>query len=182
MVYLRSQRQDTARIAYEQLGAVFARDELGGGFNYTHNWLDEALRLDPRGRVGRLATLALLRSGFNETGMCGGGSEAFRRVIATGEQVLAGDLDSATAGEVHRLVGDAYADIVALAAGDGGGYADSTAYLAEAPAARSSAIAHYRKALAVERVSPEARASWLEVWRLIAGLPPTTTHFFCVYD
>jgi hypothetical protein len=182
MTYVRAQRQDTARIAYEKLGAEFARDELGGGYNYTHNWLDEALRLDPHGPVGRLATLALLRSGFNEAGMCGGGSEAFRKVITTGEQLLAGDLDSSTGAEVHRLVGDAYADIVALAAGAGSEYADSAAFLADAPAARDSALAHYRKALALERVSPEARWSWLEAWRLLAGLPPSTTHFFCVYD
>lgn len=182
MVYVRAQRQDTSRVEYEQLGAVFVRDELGGGYNYTHNWLDQGLTLDAKGPVGRLATLALLRSGFNETGMCGGGSEAFRRVITTGERLLTGDLDTATAAEVHRLVGDAYADIVALAAGDGAGYADSTDYLAEAPAARVKAITHYRTALALDRLSPEARSAWLEAWRLIAGLPPTTTHFFCVYD
>jgi hypothetical protein len=182
MLYVRAQRQDTSRVGYERLGAVFVRDELGGGYNYTHNWLDQALKLDANGPVGRLATLALLRSGFNETGMCGGGSEAFRRVITAGERLLAGDLDTATAADVHRLVGDAYADIVALAAGDGSGYADSTDYLAEAPAARGKAITHYRTALALDRVSPEARSAWLEAWRLIAGLPPTTTHFFCVYD
>lgn len=182
MLYVRAQRQDTSRVAYEQLGAVFVRDELGGGYNYAHNWLDQALTLDANGPVGRLATLALLRSGFNETGMCGGGSEAFRRVITAGERLLAGDLDTATAAEVHRLVGDAYGDIVALAAGDGSGYADSTDYLAEAPAARVKAITHYRTALALDHISPEARSAWLEAWRLIAGLPPTTTHFFCVYD
>jgi hypothetical protein len=182
MLYVRAQRQDTSRVAYEQLGAVFVRDELGGSYNYTHNWLNEALRLDPHGPVGRLATLALLRSGFNETGMCGGGSEAFRQVITTGEQLLTGDLDTATAAEVHRLVGDAYADIVALAAGDGSHYADSAAYLAEAPTARANAIAHYRQALALDHASSEARSAWLEAWRLMAGLPPTTTHFFCVYD
>ena len=182
MLYVRSQGEDSARASLERLGAKFVHDELGGGYNYTHNWLDQALKLDANGPVGRLATLALLRSGFNETGMCGGGSEAFRRVITAGERLLAGDLDTATAAEVHRLVGDAYADIVALAAGDGSGYADSTDYLAEAPAARGKAITHYRTALALDRVSPEARSAWLEAWRLIAGLPPTTTHFFCVYD
>lgn len=182
MAYVRAQRQDSGRLALERLGAVYAYDQLGASYNYTHNWLDEALRLDRDGPVETLATVALLRVGFNETGMCGGGSEAFRQVIATGERLLGGRLDTATAAEVHRLVGDAYADIVALATGDGAGYADSTVYLAEAPAARRSAIDHYRKALALDHVSPEAREPWLEAWRLLAGLPPTTTHFFCVYD
>jgi hypothetical protein len=182
MVYVRAQRQDSSRLALARLGAVFARDQLGGGYNYTHNWLDEALQLDRAGPVGTLATLALLRIGFNETGMCGGGSESFRQVITTGEQLLAGALDTATAAEVHRLVGDAYADIVALASGTGMEYADSATYASEAPAARRSAVAHYRQALALDRVSAEAHAAWLEAWRLLAGLPPTTTRFFCVYD
>lgn len=183
LIYVRAQRDDSVtRRAFERLGATFVRDQLGGGYNYTHTLLDEALRLDPAGPVGKLATLALLRTGFNETGMCGGGEDPFRRVTATGERFLAASLDSGLAAEVHRLVGDAYADIVALAAGAGMEYADSTAYLAEAPAARRSAIAHYRQALALDRTSPEARAAWLEGWRLLAGLPPTTTHFFCVYD
>src|SRR5712691_3429789 len=96
--------------------------------------------------------------------------------------LLATTSDPATAGELHRLVGDAYADIVALASGAGMGYADTALYVAEAPAARRTAIAHYRQALTLDRSMPESRAAWLEAWRLLAGLPPTTTYFFCVYD
>jgi hypothetical protein len=180
MTDVRAQRRDGGRLALARLGGVFVRDKLGDGYNYTHNWLDEALRLDQDGPVGTRATLALLRMGFNETGMCGGGSQAFHQGIETGERLLAGHLDTATAAEVHRLVGDAYADIVTLATGGAG--PDSAAYADAGPAARKSAISHYRQALALERVSPEARTAWLEAWRLLAGLPPTTTHFFCVYD
>ncbi len=183
LIYVRAQHGDSVtRRAFERLGATFVRDELGGGYNYTHTWLDDARRLDPHGRVGTLATLALLRSGFDQTGMCGGGAEAFRQVITTGEQLLAAAPDSDLAAEVHLLVADAYADIVALAAGAGIEYADSAAYTAEAPAARLKAVEHYRAALALDRTSASARAAWLEGWRLLAGLPPTTTHFFCVYD
>lgn len=183
LIYVRAQRDDSlVRRAFERLGAEFVRDQLGGGYNYTHTWLDAALRLDPHGPIGALATLALLRSGFNETGMCGGGEDPFRRVIATGEHVLAGAPDPTIAADVHRLVGDAYADIVALAAGAGLEYAEPATYLAEAPAARLKAVEHYRAALALDRTSLDARAAWLEGWRLLAGLPPTTTHFFCVYD
>lgn len=184
MSYVRAQGQDSARPGLERLGAGFAHDELGGGYNYTHTWLDQALRLDSAGPVGTLATLALLRTGFNENGMCGGGEDPMHRVIAAGERLLAREspLDPRTAAEVHRLVGDAYADIVGLAAGAGMEYTDTVAYVAEAPAARRSAIAHYRQSFAGDRDSPEAREAWLEAWRLIAGLPPSTTHFFCVYD
>lgn len=171
-----------ARRALGPLGARFVHDELGGGENYAHTWLDEARRLDSLGRAGQLATLALLRLGFNETGMCGGGQEPSQRVSAVGEQLLRSALDSATTAEVHLLVGDAYADVVALAAGAGRNYADPAAYTTAAPEARRRAIQHYRQGIAFDPLSPDARGAWLEAWRLLAGLPPTTTHFFCVYD
>jgi hypothetical protein len=43
-------------------------------------------------------------------------------------------------------------------------------------------VEHYRAALALDPRSPNGRAVWLEAWRLLAGLHPTGTHFFCVYD
>lgn len=60
----------------------------------------------------------------------------------------------------------------------------SRAYGAPRPAtnSRRRAIAHYRAGLALDRSSPAARAAWLAAWRLTAGVPPSTTHFFCVYD
>jgi hypothetical protein len=182
MTYVRAQRQDSGRAELQRLGATFDHDELGGSENYTHNWLAEALRLDPDGPVGRLATLAEMRRGFNDNGMCGGGNDPFRRVIKAGERLLAGTPDGPTAAELHRLVADGYADIVALAAGAGGEYADSSGYVAEATAARASAIAHYRASLVLDHATPEAGQAWLEAWRLLARLAPTTTHFFCVYD
>ncbi len=183
MAYVLAQDEDSARRrALQGLGAKFVRDELGGGYNYAHTWLDEARRLDPAGRVGQLATVALLRIGFNETGTCGGGEEPFRRVSAAGERLLGSLTDSALAAEVHVLVGDAYADVVALASGAGEEYADPSAYAASAPEARRKAIQHYREGIARAPGRPEARVAWLEAWRLLAGLPPTTTHFFCVYD
>ena len=171
-----------ARRALSPLGARFVHDELGGGENYAHTWLDEARRLDSAGRTGQLATLALLRLGFNMTGMCGGGEEPSRRVSSVGEQLLRSVLDSGMTAEVHLLVANGYADVVALAAGAGRNYADSAVYATAAPEARRRAIHHYRQGIALDPRSPDAQAEWLEAWRLLAGLPPTTTHFFCVYD
>ncbi|MGH7699741.1 MAG: hypothetical protein ACREMJ_04365 [Gemmatimonadales bacterium] len=51
-----------------------------------------------------------------------------------------------------------------------------------APEARRKAIAYYRQAFALDRTSGRARRAWTEAWRLVAGLPPGRTHFFCVYD
>ena len=171
-----------ARQSLGALGAQFVHDELGRSENYAHSWLDAARRLDATGRAGQLATLALLRLGFNETGTCGGGEDPSQRVSRVGEELLRSLTDSAVAAEVHRLVGDGYGDVVALAAGAGEEYADSAAYTAAAPEARRQAIRHYRQGIALDPHSPDARTAWVEAWRLLAGLGPTTTHFFCVYD
>ena len=177
------ERKDSSTLApYRALGFEFVYSELDGGYNYTHNLLDQALRLDANGPIGDLVRLYELRTGFNLNGMCGGGGEAFRKVITQGQALLTGAKDPGLQAELHFLIGDGYADIVALAAGEGDEYADTTAYRAEAPQARRDAVAHYRAGLALDHRSAKAQSSWLEAWRLMAGLPPTTTHFFCVYD
>jgi hypothetical protein len=84
-------------------------------------------------------------------------------------------LSAAWSSRTTILVGDGYADVVALAAGAGANYTDSSAYTAAAPEARRLAIRHYRQAIALHPRSPDAHDAWLEVWRLLAGLPPTTT-------
>jgi len=48
------------------------------------------------------------------------------------------------------------------------------------PAAlRRNAIAHYRSFLAENPKAPDAGIAWREAWRLLAGLPPSPTHFAC---
>ena len=175
-------KDSLSRIPFQRLGFEFVYSELGGGYNYTHSLLEQALQLDPGGAIGDLVRLIKVRSGFNLNGMCGGGGEAFRRVIAEGGALLSGAKDPDLRAELHFLIGDAYADIVALAAVEGNEYADTAAYAAESPKARLDAIAQYRAGLAIDHRSAKARSAWLEAWRLLAGLPPTTTHFFCVYD
>ncbi|HYL21194.1 MAG TPA: hypothetical protein VEU74_05510 [Gemmatimonadales bacterium] len=177
------ERKDSAALVpFQALGFEFVFSELDGGYNYTHNLLEHALRLDPDGPIGEMVRLYKVHRGFNLNGMCGGGGDAFRKVIAEGEALLAGAKDPGLQAELHFLIGDGYADIVALAAGEGDEYADTTAYAPEAAQARRNAIAQYRAGLGLDRRSAKARSSWLEAWRLMAGLPPTTTHFFCVYD
>jgi len=177
------ERKDSAALVpFQALGFEFVFSELDGGYNYTHNLLEQALRLDPDGPIGEMVRLYKVHRGFNLNGMCGGGGDAFRKVIIEGQALLAGAKDPGLQAELHFLIGDAYADIVALAAGEGDEYADTTAYAPQAAQARRNAIAQYRAGLALDRRSAKARSAWLEAWRLMAGLPPTTTHFFCVYD
>jgi hypothetical protein len=170
------------RQAFIRLGAVFEHNELGANESYTHSLLREAWNLDSLGRVGRLASLAMLRIGFDYDGMCGGGPEPFRLVSTVGERLLANLTDSTHSGEVQLLIGDGYADVVALASGAGAEYADTAEYTGAAADARLKAIEHYRLGISLDRHTSDARRAWLEAWRLLAGLPPTTTHFFCVYD
>ena len=165
--------------AYAKIGLKFVHSELGGSLNYDHGLLEESLRLDPNGPIGYLATIALLDRGFDLTGMCGGG---FDEVIKAGEPFLARLTTPGDKAHVLFLLGDAYADIVGLAAGEGQEYVDTADFAARAPGARRKAIAYYRQGIALNRGSAQAGAAWLEGWRLLAGLPPSRTHFFCLYD
>ena len=177
-----SDSDSTARRVLGNLGAEFVHSELGASYNYTHSWLSAARDADPSGEVARLATILELERGFNDNGICGGGAEAFRTVTSVGETLLT-HLPDSLAAEVHLLVARGYADIVELAANsDLAEYFDRQKYQGEAASARASAIAHYRRGLALDHSSVMARASWREAWRLLAGLPPGTIHFACVYD
>ena len=165
--------------AYGNVGVKFVHSNLAGSYNYTHELLEEALRLDPKGPIGMLATMEMLDRGFDLTGMCGGG---FEDVIKTGVPFLDRLTAPRSRAHVTFQLGDAHADIVALAAGEGREYVDTADFTARAPSARRKAIAYYRQGLALNPSSPKARAAWLEAWRLLAGMPPSRTHFFCVYD
>jgi hypothetical protein len=172
-------RDTVAGDAYAPLGLEFVHSPLGDAYNYAHSLLQEALRLDSAGPVGELAMITLLDRGFDLTGMCGGGFDA---VIKAGEPFLARVQAPARRASVLFHLADAYADVVALAAGAGDEYAHAADFTARAPQARRKAIDFYRQGIALDRGSEQARAAWVEAWRLLAGLPPTQTHFFCVYD
>jgi hypothetical protein len=46
-------------------------------------------------------------------------------------------------------------------------------------ALRRNAIVYFRTFLAETPEAPEAPAVWRETWRLLAGLPPSLSHFAC---
>ena len=172
--------------ALTSLGAGYVYGELGAAFEYTGNWLRAARTLDPGGPVGELAFLVQLEAGFGEP-LCNGphAGEWFRAVIDEGERYLRAPHDRAYTARVHLLVADAYRDIVALANGAAGDYADPSRYRSEEPAARARAVEHYRAAITAEPgLGPGSRrAAWREAWRLLAGLAPADQlRFFCVYD
>ena len=168
----------------EAEGAVFEWRELGGSYVYVHTWLKEALKLDPEGRAGELSFLTLMELGFETSGACADqGGTGFNAVIREGEAYLQRKPASGFRADVHFLLGQAYGDIVVLA--NGGGYSadeERAEYKDKAPSARAKAIDHYTTALQSAPGSPRVSEGWPEAWRLLAGIPPARTYFYCVYD
>jgi hypothetical protein len=167
----------------EAQGAVFVWLELAAGWEYTHTWLKEARRLDPDGRAGELAFLGLMEKGFDTSGTCNEqGAEGFRAVIREGEAQLRRLPASPLNPQIHLLLSRAYADVVTLA--NGGGIdpkGERVKYGSEAPGARTKSLDHFTAA-ASSSSDPLLRDAWPDAWRLAAGLPPTTTRFYCSYD
>lgn len=159
----------TARRPLEAWGATFEEPCCEGTYTYAHGWLDEAVRLDPKGRAGNLAFLARI----------GGCDPA--PIIERGEAFMENVSDSILRAQLHFALGDAYADSVGMAGQVDVGETYRT-NVKDAPTARSKAIAHYRAGLAIDRTSPQARAAWSKAWRLLAGLPPLGLRFHCEAD
>jgi hypothetical protein len=173
----------TRLVPFQALGARFTYTPLGTSWVFNRNWLSPARALDRDGSVGRAILLLQLEHQFDFSGICAGGLEGFRRVMAEGERYLARVPNGPISAEVHFLVGDAYRDVVALASGVLAEYVDSVApYRNEAPGARARALEHYRATMALAPERPVARAAWRRAWWILAGLPPRETRFVCVYD
>ena len=171
------------RVPLEALGAGFDHEYYNDEYVYAHTWLNQALRMDPDGRAGAMAFTALIEVGFDTTGSCAAGGDPFQEVIDRGEAYLPKLTDSSLAARVHFVVGDAYAEIVGLAAGMGDyDYGDSTRFLPRAAPARIKALEHYRAGLAFERGTTAAAGAWRTSWRLAAGLPPVKLRFLCIND
>jgi len=174
--------RDPALAPLAALGAAVAWAPLGATNVYRHTWMSQARALSRDTPLGQRIFLAQLAAGFDFSGVCGGGAEAFRKVIDNGERYLARLPASPIAADVHYLVGEAYEDIVGLARGVGGDYADSSRYGREVHDAARRALAHYAAATRAGTASPAARAAWSRAWWLRAGLLPRDLHFYCVYD
>jgi hypothetical protein len=115
------------------------------------NWLRQAYELDPNGRAGELAFLLLMEKGFNTSPGCENGDELFREVVRRGTEHLRQRRSTDVEARVHFMMGDAYRDIVALAAGQHGDtYADSASYKPEEANARTKAVAEYSAGLVLD--------------------------------
>ncbi len=166
----------------ERLGAKFAYSKRAGKWYYAMTFAQRARELDPDGRAGGLGYLAMAERGFDTSSTCEQGPEQFRSVIGQATPLLAGKPAADIALRVHLLVGDAYAAVVGLADAPQNEFFVPAKYAPEAASARENAVAQYRAALAIDRRGALGAAAWDKAWRLLAGLPPMSIRFFCVYQ
>jgi hypothetical protein len=173
---------EATRKRLKAIGANFIYAQLDG-YVYTHDWLKKALWLDRGGLIADMSLISMMEKGFDLSGMCADtGYEGFHRVIFEGERFLSRSRNRKLRARVHLLLAWAYSDIVALTDGAGEGYVDAAKYRASETWARHMAIAHYRRVLQQWHKPQTTVRTWKATWRLLAGVPVTETHFFCVYD
>lgn len=175
------QRANAALEPLRAAGSRFTWSPLGGVYTSERAWLTQARILDRDSPIGDRIFLMQLEAGFDFSGTCARGSEGFYAVITNGERYLQRMPEGPISGGVHFLVAEAYRDVVALASGAAGDYADASQYQPEAANARTRALDHYRAAIAAGP-SAAASAAWQRSWLLLSGLPPADVRFFCVYD
>lgn len=154
----------------KKLSVEFAASETENGY-YTRSWVKQARELDPSGVVGQMAII-----GSMSHASCGGqdSDDPSRKVILEGEKLLSNGLDAPIAAQVHFMVGDAYSDLVALAAQglNAQGSPDPDKFRGEAEVDRAKALEHYRAGLAVDNASQNAQDAWRQAWRLLARIQP----------
>lgn len=174
------QGADAALAPLRAAGARFRWSPVVGMQISERAWLAQARALDRDSRLGQSILLAQLNSAFDFSGACGRGPDGFRAVIENGRRYLERVSDSPIAAQVHFYLGEAWRDVVALAGGAGGDFADVSRYEVEADSARAAALRHYRQAIAAGP-SPTAHAAWRQAWWLLSGMAPVGTRFFCIH-
>lgn len=177
---------ESMRDTLTALGAQWERGVGTSELRYAGNLLWEAYRVDRDSPAGRLAFLHLLERGFGAP--CNTGAEGAERVIREATRFLSEVGSDATAPwyrrEVHRLVAEAYGDVLLLQQAPPRGLVGMPRDPFTSPAeAREQAIHHYREALALAADDEREYVKlWTAGWRLAAGLLPLETHFVCVSD
>src|SRR5260370_36248290 len=121
-----------------------------------------------------------MERGFNTSPGCENGDELFRQVLRRGTEYLRHRRSTDVEARVHFMMGDAYRDIVALAAGQHGDtYANSATYRPEEANARTKAIAEYRAGLVLADKSEASIIAKERLRGLQAGDAPQDTTVYC---
>jgi hypothetical protein len=176
---------DTAlRHTLELAGAAFDYSTLADWHVYTRTWLQRAAEVAGGGRASELAFLTLLGMGLETSGTCRDtGPFSFLEVIRRGDEYLGSTQRSSIRSGVHLALARAWSDIVALGMGMGYDWGDDAdQFVEQAPHARARAVVHYRLAFDAADGDDLVRLAWSEAWRMLAGLDPAQTWFYCIYD
>jgi hypothetical protein len=137
-------------------------------------WRSRAEQMDPIGAAGEIARVAHAESpcAFDDGRNNWEGAQ-----IQFGQKVLRDFPASRWKSYIHLTMARAYAAKLLLT------YPDIDLNGANRPtdpdALRRNAVSHFRAFLEANRDSPETAIAWREAWRLLAGLPPSLTHFAC---
>jgi hypothetical protein len=159
-----------------QLGARFRAICPQDGPSYSHNFRDQAEKLDPQGPAGELAGLASLALPC----FLKGARPWPDLVVEKGEKLLGEfPLDQWTPW-VHFAIARAHAVKLSFAYPDhppeDGNFPLTRAAMERE---RHAAIEHFERFIEQKPDAAESVFAWQEAWRLLAGLPPSQIHFGC---
>jgi len=159
-----------------QLGAKSGGPCSKDGPTYSHNFRDQAEKLDPQGPAGELAGLASLADPCSLKGA----RPWPDLLVEKGEKLLGEFPPDQWTPWVHFAIARAHA--VRLSFSYPGGDPDEEGiHLTRAAMLRErrAAIERFERFIEQKPDAPESVFAWQEAWRLLAGLPPSQIHFGC---
>src|SRR5271157_1110305 len=159
-----------------QLGAKSGGPCSKDGPTYSHNFRDQAEKLDPQGPAGELPGLASLADPCSLKGA----RPWPDLLVEKGERMLSEFPPDQWTPWVHFAIARAHA--VRLSFSYPGGDPDEEGiHLTRAamPRERHVAVEHFERFIEQKPDVPESVFAWQEAWRLLAGLPPSRIHFGC---
>ncbi len=159
-----------------QLGAKFGAGCPQDGPTYSHNFRDQAEKLDPQGPAGELAGLASLADPCSLKGARSWPD----LLIEKGERMLSEFPQDQWTPWIHYAIARAH-DVRLSFAYPGGDPLEEAPHLTRAamPRERHAAIEHFERFIEQKPDASESVFAWQEAWRLLAGLPPSQIHFGC---
>ena len=159
-----------------RLGAEFKAGCPQDGPSYSHNFRDQAEKIDPQGPAGELAEISSLAYPCSVKGARSWPD----LIVEKGEKLLGEFPPDQWAPWIHFAVARAHAVKLSLAY-PGGDPEERHLQLTRAAMERerNAAVGHFERFIQQKPDAPESVFAWQEAWRLLAGLPPSLIHFDC---
>ena len=168
-----------ARMSFQrliQLGAKSGGPCSKDGPTYSHNFRDQAEKLDPQGPAGELTGLASLADPCSVKGA----RPWPDLVLEKGERFLGTFPPDQWTPWFHFAIARAHAVKLSFAYPDhppeDGNFPLTRAAMGRE---RHAAVEHFARFIEQKPEAAEFVFAWQEAWRLLAGLPPSQIHFGC---